>query len=214
MPSSVFSVDRGSMTKIPSHLKDRLSSEAVKRLAAPKVEVWFTGFQCLEESNEWSDSDEPYMFLGVSSSDQAQTPYETGVIEVDEGDVIRSAIRLYSGSARDLILAAVIRENDEGDPHAFSATFKSILDAGNSALNSQTGVSVPETVEMFIANKLSELVGAGDDDVGRRAELFTKERLIQLANQGEGGDPIADFTWEMGSPSEGRYRLYFFVRRI
>ena len=180
------------------------------------VEIWFSGFKCLDESNEWSDSDEPYMFLGVSTSGQAQTPYETGVISVDSGDVIRSAKRLYSGIAQDVILAAVIRENDEGDPHAFSGTFKSILDMGNAALGTQTGgVTVPGAVVQLVSNKLSELTGAGDDDVGRRADLLTKDYLIQMANQGEGGDPVADFTWDnMGSGSEGIYRLYFFVKKI
>lgn len=180
------------------------------------VEIWFSGFKCLKESTEWSGSDEPYMFLGVSTSGQAQTPYETGVIgEVDKGTVIRSAKRLYSGIARDVILAVVIRENDEGDPHAFSGAFKSILDIGNAALASQTGgVAVPGEVVKLLSNKLSELTGAGDDDVGRRAELLTMDSLIKMAKQAEGGDPVADFTWDMGSSSQGRYRLYFFVRKI
>lgn len=181
-----------------------------------KIELWFSGFKCLDESSEWSGSDEPYMFLGVSTSGQPQTPIETGVIgDVDKGEVTRIARRLYSGNAQDVILAVVIRENDEGDPHAFSGAFKSILDVGNAALASQTGgVSVPPEVVKLMANKLSELVGAGDDDVGRRAELLTRDYLVQMARQPEGGDPTADFTWDLGSNSEGRYRLYFFVRKV
>jgi hypothetical protein len=179
-----------------------------------KVELWFSGFKCLDESSEWSGSDEPYMFLGVSTAGEAQTPYETGVIGgVDTGKVVRSATRLYSGIARDVILAAVIRENDEGDPHAFSGAFKSILDMGNQALASQTGgVSVPGEVVKLLSQKLSELTGAGDDDVGRRADLLTQDYLIQMARKAEGGDPVADFTWDLGGGSEGRYRLYFYVR--
>ncbi|NJR55465.1 MAG: hypothetical protein HC768_13390 [Acaryochloris sp. CRU_2_0] len=181
-----------------------------------KVELWFSGFKCLDESSEWSGSDEPYMFLGVSTSGQPQTPHETGVIgDVDKGEVTRFAKRLYSGNAQDVILAVVIREKDEGDPHAFSGAFKSILDMGNAALASQTGgVSVPPEVVKLMSNKLSELVGAGDDDVGRRAELLTRDYLIQMARQTEGGDPKADFTWDLGSNSQGRYRLYFFVRKV
>lgn len=180
------------------------------------VEIWFSGFKCLKESTELSGSDEPYMFLGVSTSEQAQTPYETGVMGgVDKGTVIRSAIKLYSGIARDVILAVVIRENDAGDPHAFSSAFKSILDMGNAALASQTGgVAVPGEVVQLISDKLSELTGAGDDDVDRRAELLTMDSLIKMGHQAEGGDPVADFTWDMGSSNEGRYRLYFFVRKV
>lgn len=179
------------------------------------VEIWFSGFQCLDESSEWSGSDEPYMFLGVSTSGQAQTPYETGVIgDVDKGNIIRSATRLYSGIAQDVILAVVLRENDEGNPHAYSATFKSILDAGNVALGAKTGVTVPGNILQQVSDGLSALAGAGDDTVGRRADLLTRDYLIQMANQAEGGDPVTDFTWDMGSGSQGIYRLYFFVKKI
>ncbi|MBD2099164.1 hypothetical protein H6F90_29300 [Trichocoleus sp. FACHB-591] len=184
------------------------------KLYQTNVEIWFSGFRCLNESSEWSGSDEPYMFLGVSTSGQAQTPHETGVISVDKGTVIRSATRLYSGVAEDVILAVVIRELDEGDPHAFSGAFRSILEVGNTALKLKTGASVPSEVVKLISNKLSELVGAGDDDVGRRAELLTKDNLIRMARQAESGDPVADFTWDLGSDSEGIYRLYFFVRKV
>jgi len=184
------------------------------KLYQTNIEIWFSGFRCLDESNEWSASDEPYLFLGVSTSGQAQTPHETGVIEVDKGAVIRSARRLYSGVAEDVILAVVIREHDEGDPHAFSGAFRSILELGNAALKAKTGVAVPSEVVQLVSNKLSELIGAGDDDVGRRAELLTKDALIHMARQAEGGDPVADFTWDLGSDSEGIYRLYFFVRKI
>ena len=111
-------------------------------------------------------------------------------------------------------MAVVIRENDQGDPHAFSGAFRSILELGNTALKAKTGVSVPGEVVNLISNGLSELVGAGDDDVGRRAELLTKDYLIRMAKQAESGDPVADFTWDLGSDSEGIYRLYFFVRKI
>lgn len=179
------------------------------------IDIWFSGFRCLNESNEWSPSDEPYMFLGVSTSGQPQTPQETGVIgNVDKGNVIRLAKKLYSGIAQDVILAVVIRENDQGNPHAFSDAFKSILDEGNKALKASQGVAVPDKVVKLLADKLSELTGAGDDDVGRRAELLPKNYLIQMARQIESGDPVADFTWDLGSDSEGIYRLYFFVRKI
>jgi LGFP repeat len=180
------------------------------------LEIWFSGFKCLDESSEISGSDEPYMFLGVSTSGQPQTPQETGVIgNVDKGNITRFAKRLYAGIARDVILAVVIREHDEGNPHAFAGAFKSILDMGNAALASQTGgVAVPAEVVKLMANKMSELIGAEDDDVGRRAELLTQDYLIQLARKMESGDPKADFTWTIGSNSEGIYRLYFFVRKV
>jgi hypothetical protein len=89
------------------------------------------------------------------------------------------------------------------------------LDMGNAALASQTGgVAVPAEVVKLMANKMSELIGAEDDDVGRRAELLTQDYLIQLARKMESGDPKADFTWTIGSNSEGIYRLYFFVRKV
>jgi hypothetical protein len=181
-----------------------------------KVELWFSGFKCLDESDEWSGSDEPYMFMGVSTSGQPQTPQETGVVgDVDKGEITRFVKRLYAGTAQDVILAIVIRENDEGDPHAFSGAFKAILDVGNAALASQTGgVSVPPEVVKLLSNKLSELVGAEDDDVGRRAELLTRDDLVRMARQAESGDPKADFTWDLGSNSQGRYRLSFFVRKV
>ncbi len=180
-----------------------------------KVELWFSGFKCLEESSELSSRDEPYMFLGVSTSGQPQTPQETGVISVDKGDVVHLAKRLYTGLAKDIILSVVIREQDEGDPHAFSGVFKSALDVGNTALASQTGgVSVPPEVVKLLSDKLSELVGAGDDDVGQRASVLTQDDLIRMARKTESGDPKSDFTWDIGRQGEGRYRLYFFVKKI
>jgi hypothetical protein len=86
---------------------------------------------------------------------------------------------------------------------------------GNAALATQTGgVTVPGAVVQLVSHKLSELTGAGDDDVGRRAELLTRDYLMQMVNKAEGGDPVADFAWDMGSDSEGIYRLYFFVKKV
>jgi hypothetical protein len=185
------------------------------KLYEVNVEIWFSGFKCLDESSEWSGSDEPYMFLGVSTSGQAQTPYETGEIGgVDKGDIIRTAARLYSGIAQDVILAVVIRESDHGDPKAYSGTFKSILDAGNVALGAKTGVTVPGNILQLVSDGLSSLAGASDDTVGRRADLLTRDYLMQMVNKAEGGDPVADFTWDMGSSDEGIYRLYFFVKKV
>lgn len=185
-------------------------------LTPVNIELWFSGFKCPDESSELSGSDEPYLFLGVSTSGQPQTPHETALIEgVNKGEVTGFAKRLYAGMARDLILAVVIRENDEGVPHAFSSAFKSILDGGNAALARQLGgVSVPHEVLKLVSNQLGKLVGVGDDDVGRRAELLTQNYLIQMARKEERGDPASDFTWDLGSNGEGRYRLYFFVRRV
>ncbi|MGI0494255.1 LGFP repeat-containing protein [Alkalinema pantanalense CENA528] len=185
------------------------------KLYEVNIEIWFSGFKCLNESNEISSSDEPYMFLGVSTSGQAQTPYETGVIgDVDQGNIIRTAARLYSGIAQDVILAVVIRENDQGDPNAYSSTFKSVLDAGNVALGASTGVTIPGGILQQVSNGLSNLLGAGDDTVGRRAELLTRDYLMQMVKKAEGGDPVADFTWDMGHDDEGIYRLYFFVKKV
>ena len=185
------------------------------KLYEVNVEIWFSGFKCLDESSEWSGSDEPYMFLGVSTSGQAQTPYETGVIgDVDKGNIIRTAARLYSGVAQDVILTVVIRERAHGDPKAYSGTFKSILDAGNVALGAKTGVTVPGNITQLVSDGLSNLAGTGDDTVSRRADLLTRDYLMQMVNKAESGNPVADFTWDMGSDSEGIYRLYFFVKKI
>jgi hypothetical protein len=180
------------------------------------IEIWFSGFQCLDESNEISSSDEPYMFLGVSTSGSPQTPYETGIIEgVDAGEVVSRVQRLYSGPAQDVILAALIRENDEGDPKAFSGAFKAALNVGNTALGTQTGgVTVPPEIVNLLADKLSELTGAADDHVGLKSELLTKATLLSLANKAEGGTPTSDFSWDIGSDDEGIYRLFFFVKRV
>lgn len=181
------------------------------------IEIWFSGFQCLDESDEWSSSDEPYMFLGVSTSGAPQTPYETGVINnVDAGEITSRVQRLYAGPAQDVILAVLIRENDQGNPKAFSGAFKAALDVGNKALGTQTGgVTVPQEIVELLADSLSDLTGAGDDDVGMRSELLTKATLLGLANRGENGNPLSDFNWVVGNdPDEGSYRLFFFVRRV
>jgi hypothetical protein len=188
----------------------------LRRQPSVPIEIWFSGFQCLDESDEWSDSDEPYMFLGVSSSGTPQTPYETGVTEdVDAGEVTGRVQRLYAGPAQDVILAALIREQDQGDPKAFSAAFKEVLNIGNAALKAKTGVEVPSGLVNSIANGLSELTGAGDDYVGQRAELLTKATLLDMANRREGGNPVSDFSWDVGNDDdEGSYRLFFFVRAV
>jgi uncharacterized protein with LGFP repeats len=178
------------------------------------LEIWYAGFKCLDESSELSSKDEPYLFLGVSTSGQAQTPYESEVFSVNKGDIRRRNIKLYSGIAQDVILAVVIREKDGGNPHAYSKTFKSILATANVALGASTGVSIPGNILKGVSHGLSEIVGAGDDTVGRRAELLTRDYLIQMVNKAESGDPVADFTWQMGSDSEGIYRLYFYVKKV
>jgi hypothetical protein len=177
------------------------------------VELWFTGFKCLDESSEWSASDEPYMFLGVSTSGTPQTPFATGVQSVDAGSIRRWAARLYSGVAQDIILAASIFEQDQGDPHAAADEFNAVLTLGNAALGATTGVVVPPALVDTISKGLSEVIGTGDDRVGHRASPISTNELINMALRPEGGDPTSDFTWDLGSDSEGIYRLYFFVKR-
>lgn len=196
------------------------SPERGTTFAPSRIELWFTGLRCLDESSEASDSDEPYALLGVLvPGEESASTKETGVHEMDAGDVVEQQLLLYSGPTRDLVLAVVVREHDEGDPHAFAGAFSSVIRAAAVAAAGATGgagapviTAAGEALASILGPKLSELTGAGDDTVGAIDRLLTISKLAALSQKPETGAPPADFRLQIGKDSEGIYELSFLVR--
>lgn len=183
-------------------------------LAPKSVQFWFTGLQCLDESSESSDSDEPYVSVGlVVPGTKTTAQWNTGVHEVDAGDKVPSAAMLYHGPPRDLVVSVVVMEHDHGSPGALSKEIGGVLKAAAGAAMAATGTAALGTVANAVIDvlspALSALSGAGDDTVGRHTRVITLLDLAKWSLETDSGDIAHDLSFDLGSDSEGIYRLFF-----
>lgn len=185
----------------------------------------YTGIACLGESSEWSEHDEPYLALGVLANGKVATApqnTQTGVHEVNAGTVVEQHIPLYEGPPADIVLSVVIREQDQGSPDAFAADFQQVLQGaaaaaaaafGGPEAAAAAGTPVADKVLAELSKGMSRILGAGDDTVGTLQRMITRDELINFANKPNDPDPAvpvpADYSFDLGSDSEGRYRVFF-----
>ena len=185
--------------------------------APARMQFWLTGLYCHDESNEWSDQDEPYVSVGVVAPGGKGGSVTTPVFDVDAGSRIHHEQLVYEGPTRELVLGAVVMENDEGDPHAFGKVFagaiQTAVTAGATAVAGGAGTAVASAlgpVYTALGNALSAAIGAGDDKVGSVTRQLPLPEVVGYLTKGETGTPPRDFSIRVGNdPDEGSYQLFF-----
>ena len=195
------------------------------------ISVRYKGLYCFGETDESSDSDEPYVILGVVPAlTEQKFSTRTGIYEkVDAGDSREDSIELYRGLPYGLSLTAVLMEHDYGDPDKFREIVKTAVEKASEGVAAAVGF-VPvvgqylsplaaaflKEVGPDIVNAINNLLGTEDDYIGTVSfEVTAKDmvRLTRVQQQNFGG-----ILWHLDSPlisdGEASYKVYIDVQAV
>jgi hypothetical protein len=187
---------------------EKILNPTVIKLAEPEIELWFTGYYLVEESNELSDSDEPYAFITAIVGAGEVVPTKIEERELDAGDRVEEWRLLYRGRAQDIVISVMLMESDHGSPAQIQENFVKKVTA------LAKGVPVFGGVAEWVADGVADFFGLADDLIEHRTKLVpTSEIRHHAANKGPAWwSPEADFIWKMGSEKQGIYNVHFLVR--
>lgn len=195
------------------------------------IAVRYKGLYCFGETDESSDSDEPYVILGaVPALTEQKFSTRTGIYEkVDAGDSREDSIELYRGLPYGLSLTTVLMEHDYGDPDKFREMVKTGVEKASEGVAAAVGF-IPfvgpflsplaakflKEVGPDIVNAINDLLGTADDYIGTVSfEVTAKDmvRLTRVQQQNFGG-----ILWHLDSPlisdGEASYKVYVDVQAV
>jgi hypothetical protein len=201
------------------------------------VQVRFVGFHSWAESNELSDSDEPYFIIEVAGTNTSNTrrfgPYDHP--SVDAGNDRFEAALVASSThtiTPPIVIGVVAMENDEGTPEEAEAKVRSVIEKIEGKFNQATGVFsdviggrnvLTEWARAIFIGWVPEVIGAvfglGDDTVGQTPLLLFDnkadlEEWVQPPVIGKHGLQEYTHVIPVGSEGEGQYDLFFKVDLI
>lgn len=214
------------------HAINALNQFAVEKLT--HVTIRYLGFKCLDESNKFSGSEEPYFIIGAVSGNGSNTVLIGPYGDVDEGQIRSDPIDIVGQFHRlvpPVMIGIIAMENDSGNPvevlNKVRIAVQRVADrfhegAGSFVMTPTSTFVVPgwlrDAVIGWIPESISAILGMGDDNVGRWAHLLFDDRQKLIAREqmpvvgGEQPLPAAaNLVVPLGTESEGRYNLYFDV---
>jgi hypothetical protein len=155
------------------------------------VVVHYTGLVCFGEtdSDQLSDSDEPYVVMGMNNPTGNWAIRSQVYEDVDGGESRPDLLEIYRGKPSGLALSVLLMEHDEDDPDKYKAAMQSAV--GAAAAGVTTLIALIPAVGPVIAAGVGPLLAAVTPTVG--AEL---NRLLDL-----GDDRIGETTLAV-SPKE------------
>ncbi len=192
------------------------------------VAVQYTGLVCYEES-DWdqsSDSDEPYVVIGVV------TPLETGAYQtptysnVDSGDRIPSLMDIYRGKPNGIAVTVRVMEHDKGDRNKYTQDIAKAMTAAHSAgtlalgfipvVGAGIAAVVGPLIQKFIpdiAKSVNGLLGFGDDEIGRQTIALTGKEMILAARRQNSTQQGIGYKFASKNLKGGgsNYKVYFSI---
>lgn len=165
------------------------------------VVVHYTGLICFGETDTdgfGSDSDEPFVILGVVSP-AASLEVRTQIYDdVDGGEGRPDLIELYRGKPTGISLAVLLVEHDEGDPDKYRAEVGKFVDEGMKKLAPAVAkalLPVPYVGPLLamaaseglpllvpvISDFVNDLAGTGDEVLGRQVVSLTAKDMVVLS---------------------------------
>lgn len=185
--------------------------------------VQYTGLMCFGESDQdqSSDSDEPYVVIGVVSPEAITETRSQIYDDVDNNESRPDFVEIYRGRPLGLAIPMKLLEHDLGDPDAYKEEVgKFVNESFNAAAAASTqipyiGPVLAAIIPLFkkpTAEFLNATIGTGDDLIGSAVITLTPKQLVVLAAR----TPASSFnglTYKVESPllgaSEGAsYKLY------
>lgn len=154
------------------------------------VIVHYTGLNCFGETDfdGGSDSDEPYVVMGVVSTQGTSQVTSPIYEDVDSGESRPDLLEIYRGKPTGLILSVLLMEHDNGDPKVYG---RMVRDAAEDIfehigkLDDAGLLLLAVPAALYVSGPLFDLVGritgAGDDIIGSVTISLTAKRIILLA---------------------------------
>jgi hypothetical protein len=160
------------------------------------VVVHYTGLVCFGET-DWdqsSDSDEPYVALGVISPTGTSATRSQVYEDVDSGESRPDLIELYRGKPAGHALSVLLMEHDEDDPDKYKAAMQSAVGAAFTGVTALlavvpilgpvlAGVAAPlfAAVTPTVGAELNRLLDMGDDKIGEATLAVSARQMVLLA---------------------------------
>jgi LGFP repeat len=161
-----------------------------------EVAVHYTGLICFEETDwdQGSDSDEPYVILGIVSHFGQISSRSQVYPDVDDGESQLDVIELYRGKPYGLAISAMLMEHDEGDPDKYKAAMGvavekafqgvaeviELIPVVGAGLADAAGPALQE-VAPDVTEELNRLLDLGDDKLGAVTTSLTPKQMVVLA---------------------------------
>jgi len=188
------------------------------------VSVRYKGLYCFGETDEVSESDEPYVVFGTIGVPPGQpSSLRSQVYEdVDAGNERPDNLPIFVGTPGGLALSLTLCEHDEGDPNKYLGQVQQAMDlvgkgvaAGAAALFGPEAAPVLEgawkSISPTLAEGVNKVLGTDDDIIAKWSTGLTAKQMILLARM-----PTTAF-WgiqyhiesDLLSDGESSYKVYF-----
>ena len=193
------------------------------------VVVHYTGLICFGETtwDQGSDSDEPYVVLGVVSPTGNNAQRTQVYQDVDDGESRPDLVEIYRGKPYGLNISALLMEHDFDDPDRYKWAMAASVETAGLGLSALIGL-IPDVgpylavaaaiglqaAKPTLTNELNKLLDTQDDRLGTFTRTLTAKEMVVLAarvlNSEEKG-----IGYKIASPlisSQGAsYKVYFGV---
>ena len=191
------------------------------------VVVHYTGLICFGEtdSDQLSNSDEPYVVMGIITPTGTSTSRTEIMEDVDGGESRPGLIELYRGKPRGMTINVLLMEHDDDDPDKYKAAMTSAVGAvagGIAALTVLIPIVGPflaapigtllGTITPDVGKFLNELLDTQDDVIGQTTIALTPKMMVILAartpnstDRGVGFKASTDLISGLGAS----YKVYF-----
>ena len=160
------------------------------------VSVNFTGIVCFGETDydQGSDSDEPYIVMGVLDPTGTSSLRSQVYQDVDAGESRADHVELYRGKPRGLTISTLIVEHDEEDPDKYKTAMQASVGAAFAGVT--TLIAIIPVVGPFIAavagpllaavtpkvgEELNSLLDLGDDPIDLKTVAMSAKDMVLLA---------------------------------
>lgn len=197
-----------------------------------QVLVHYTGIMCFGETDTdgiFSDSDEPYVIVGVLSPSGGSEIRSQVYDDVDGGESRTDLIELYRGPPHGLTLSVVLMEHDEGDPDKYRALVGKAVDKAMDKLTPMLAEIVGKVPHVgpilaiaatqvlplcgpILADALNKALGTDDEVLGRPIINLTAKQMIVLSARTLNSD-VKGVGFKVETPlisSQGAsYKVYF-----
>ena len=161
-----------------------------------EVVVHYTGLVSFGETSwdQGSDSDEPYVILGVVAPQGSSSTRTAVYQDVDSGESRTDLIEIYRGKPYGINISTLLMENDEGDPDKYKDAMTAAVGAAATGLDAAiaaipvvgpplAGIAAPALAAAVpvVATELNRLLDTADDKLGEATQAISPKQMVVLA---------------------------------
>jgi hypothetical protein len=167
-------------------------------IALNEVAVHYTGLNCFGETDndQGSNSDEPYVVIGVAVPEGDRTVRTPILEDVDAGESRPDVIEVFRGPPRGLTLRVAMMEHDDDDPDRYTDAMRGAAAAAAGAIadllkripkigpvvGTAAGPLLAAVAPKF-ADAFRDLLDLGDDNLGNDTIALSAKDMVVLASR-------------------------------